>query len=80
MLLLAAAAMMALGISAEETTKTSQQTTATTQTEIRQPAAKQGQMDISKFRRADDKKTSQQVKKLPSDVRVVKEAKKAPKK
>lgn len=73
MLLLAVVATMALGIRAEETTKQTQQES-TNKTEVKAPAEMKGSKDFLKFSRADKAKAPKQLKKLPGNVRIVKEA------
>lgn len=67
MLLLAAAAIMALGISAEETSKTAQQSTQTQTTTNNAQKNMQGRPDCFKFRRDNGKKVPEQEKKKPAE-------------
>lgn len=73
MLLLAVVATMALGIRAEESTKQTQQGSST-KTEIKAPAEMKGSKDFHKFSQANKAKAPKQLKKLPGNVRIVKEA------
>lgn len=73
MLLLAVVATMALGIRAEETTKQTQQGSST-KTEVKASVKIKDSKELAKFRQADKAKAPKQLKKLPSNVRIVKEA------
>lgn len=73
MLLLAVVATMALGIRAEESTKQTQQGSST-KTEIKAPVKIKDSKELAKFHQADKAKAPKQLKKLPGNVRIVKEA------